>query len=432
MNKKLPKNAASAALCALIRFESNGAFVTLSSQSEAAGLSDERDARLAIAVAHGVIEQKIRLDYVLGSLLGRSIKDLTVHTRNLLRLALYQLMFLERPPHAIVNEAVELGEHRGEKALLNAVLRRACTERESLFDLPSREKDELRYLSLAYAMPKDKVRIFVSEFGIERTESILKSYQKRPHFCLRVNTLKTTRNSLLQSFNEAGISALPSPLSPDGIRVTGVTNPTRLPLFDQGYFFVQDESSQLALRALAPHADTRLLDSCAGLGGKTFSAAAIMEGRGIVFASDIHDGKIGVLSNQASLLGLKNINFCCHDATLPFPQEWGTFDYVLCDVPCSGLGVIRRKPDLRHRPLDSQDELISLQRAILATASECLKDGGSLLYSTCTVTREENRKNIDFFLENHPDFFLESDRLFMPDTDDCDGFYYAILKKKTL
>lgn len=432
MKNKISPNATSVALATLLRCETQGAYVTQASQSEAKILTDERDARLAIAVAHGVIEQKIRLDYVLGVLLGRSSGDLTPHTRNLLRIALYQLMFMDRPAHAAVNEAVELGEHRGEKSLLNAVLRRASSELESLFALPPREKDALRYLSLAYAMPKEKVRIFVREFGMERAESVLSAYQSRPHFCLRVNTAKTTREALLQAFGEAGIHASPSPVSPDGIRVTGIANPTLLPTFDQGFFFVQDESSQLALRALAPQPNARLLDCCAGLGGKTFSAASLMQGVGEIYASDLHEGKIGVLREQANRLGFSRINFCCHDASLPFPKEWGLFDYVICDVPCSGLGVIRRKPDLRHRPLDGQNDLLTLQKAILANASACLKPNGRLLYSTCTVTQDENRNTVDAFLEAHPDFSLETDRLLMPDTDDCDGFYFAVLKKKSI
>lgn len=431
MKNKQAANATSVALAALLRCENHGAFVTLASQSEAKALTDERDARLAIAIAHGVTEQKVRLDYVLGILLARSSADLTPHTRILLRIALYQLMFMDRPPHAAVNEAVGLGAHRGEKSLLNAVLRRAASDRDALFSLPAREKDELRYLSLAYAMPKDKVRVFVREFGIERTESLLVSYDVRPHFCLRVNTAHTTRDDLLRLFKEASIDALPSPLSPDGIRIRGIANPTLLPAFDKGCFFVQDESSQLALRALSPTADSRLLDTCAGLGGKTFSAAALMEGKGEIFASDLHEGKIGVLREQAQLLGFENINFCCHDASLPFPQEWGLFDCVICDVPCSGLGVIRRKPDLRHRLLDEQEDLLRLQRAILERGAERLRSGGRLLYSTCTVTHEENRGNVDSFLADHPDFSLEKDRLFMPDTDDCDGFYFAILKKNS-
>ncbi|MBR2951587.1 MAG: 16S rRNA (cytosine(967)-C(5))-methyltransferase RsmB [Clostridia bacterium] len=429
MKNKRPFNATSVALAALLRCETQGAYVALSSQSEAKALKDERDARLAIAIAHGVTEQKIRLDYILGVLLGRSGATLTPHTRNLLRIALYQLMFMERPAHAVVNEAVEMGEHRGEKSLLNAALRRAAADREALFALPAREKDELRYLSLAYAMPKDKVRIFVRNFGLERTESLLAAYGKRPPLCLRVNTVKTTREALLQAFTQVAIDALPSPLSPDGIRINGIANPTLLPGFDQGFFFVQDESSQLALRALAPKPNMRLLDACAGLGGKTFSAAALMDGRGEIFASDLHEGKIGVLGEQASRLGFENINFYCHDASSPFPEEWGTFDALICDVPCSGLGVIRRKPDLRHRPLDGQDELIALQKAILRCASEKLKAGGRLLYSTCTVTHEENRGNVDDFLISHPDFSLKEDRLLLPDTDGCDGFYFAVLQK---
>ena len=223
----------------------------------------------------------------------------------------------------------------------------------------------------------------------------------------------------------------PFPISPDGIRVTGVTNPTHLPGFEEGLFFVQDESSQLALRALLPQGDCRLLDTCAGLGGKTFSAACLLNGQGEIYASDLHEGKIGVLQEMATHLGFKNINFYCHDASLPFPSEWGLFDCVICDVPCSGLGVIRRKPDLRHRPLEGQEALTELQSAILTRGAEMLKAGGRLLYSTCTVTHAENRGNVDAFLLNHPDFSLECDRLLMPDTDDCDGFYFAVLTKKS-
>ena len=429
MKNKHSANATSAAFFALLRCEKDGAFVSFSSQSEAKHLENERNARLAIAIAHGVIEQKIRLDYVLGTLLARRTADLNDRTRILLRIALYQLMFMDRPAHAVVNEVVEMGEHRGEKSLLNAVLRRASSERDLLFALPPREKDELRYLSLAYAIPKDKVRIFVREFGLARTEDVLRALQKRPLLCLRVNTVKSSRDALLKLFMDAGIHAEPSLLSPDCIRITENVNPALLPGFAEGFFFVQDESSQLALRALMPKGEGRLLDCCAGLGGKTFSAACHMMGKGEIFASDLHEGKINVLQEQATRLGFENIHFRCHDASLPFPAEWGLFDYVICDVPCSGLGVIRRKADLRHRPLDTQEELCRLQSEILLRASEMIACGGRLLYSTCTVTEAENRRNVELFLASHPQFSLESDRLLMPDTDQCDGFYFAVLIK---
>ena len=430
MKKTTVNSATASAVSALLRCETDSAFVGMAVQAESRLLDEERDRRLAVAIAHGAVEKTVRIDYAAGILLSRAISSLAPHTRAVLRAALYQLMYMERPAYAVVNEAVTLGKHQGERALLNAVLRRAASSREALFTLPPREKDDVRYLSLAYSMPRDKVRAFIAEFGIERTETLLASLEEAPHFCLRVNTVLSTRKALIEILNhQEGVTATPSPLSPDGIRIEGIYNPAQLRGFEEGLFFVQDEASQLALRALSPKPHTRTLDTCAGLGGKTFSAAALMEDKGEIVAADLYERKLANLSLHAASLHLQSISFCCHDACAEYPSDWEKFDFVITDVPCSGLGVIRRKPDLRHRPLEDTETLTALQGKILANGAKMLKSGGRLLYSTCTLRSAENHQVVNNFLLKHPSFSLTEERTLMPDADGCDGFYYAILTK---
>ncbi len=425
-----PVAARQAALKALLRAEHDGAYITLAAPAEALACADERDRRLAVALAYGTVERSVTIDYAAGRLLRKSIRDLAPHTRALLRLALYQLMYMTRlPAYAVVSETVSMGKHAGERGLLNAVLRRAAADIPALLQPPPRERDELRHLSVRYAMPLPLVRLYVKELGVDRAEHILAAFLQEPALTLRINPLRTSREALAAALTAAGYAPVLSPLAPDAVLLRGSCVPEALPGFAEGCFFVQDISSQLAVRALAPRPDMRVLDVCACPGGKTFSALCLAEGRGEFYACDVHESKLSLLTDTAKRLGLKPTLVAARDATQAVPAEWGRFDAVICDVPCSGLGVVGKKPDLRHRSLERLNDLPPLQLSILESATAALRTGGRLLYATCTLLSCENRGVVDAFLSRHGEFSLESDRTFYPDIDQTDGFYYAVLTK---
>ena len=420
-----------AALTALLRRENEGAYITIAAPKEAECLSDVRDRRLAVALAYGVTERQITLDYRAGALLARRIGELEPYTRVLLRLALYQLTYMTRiPAYAVVNESVALGRHKGERALLNGVLRRALKEPSFLALLPDRKKDEARYLSVAYGLPLPLVRTFFAEFGAERTERLAAAFLEKPPLSLRVNTVKTTREALAEALTKAGYAPTLPADAPACIQVGGNAVPEELPLFAEGHFFVQDKSSQLAVAALGLRRGMRILDACACPGGKTFSALCEAEGEATLYATDLHESKLSLLLTTAERTGLKPEAVLARDAREVPPEAWGSFDAVICDVPCSGLGVLAKKPDLRHRELAGLEELPALQLAIANAASAALKRGGRMLYATCTLRAAENHGVVLSFLDEHADFRLLTEKTFYPDEDGCDGFYYAVLERE--
>lgn len=428
---KIKNTARAVALTALLRAEEDGAYITLVAPLGAEQLEDIRDRRLAVALAYGVTERRITLDYVAGRLLARSIRELEAHTRALLRLALYQLMYMTRTPaYAVVNETVSMGRHAGERSLLNAVLRRAANDISALFILPEREKDALRYLSVRYALPLPLVRLFVKEFGEERAESLAASFLVRPPLTLRVNNCRTSQAEMEGALTAGGYSPKAVEDLSDCLLLDGSAVPEELPGFSEGHFFVQDIASQRAVRALQPKAGMRILDVCACPGGKTFSAFCLADGQAEVFAADLHESKLPLLKGMAKRLGFQPVLVTVRDATEKPPVEWGMFDRIICDVPCSGWGVLRKKPDLRHRQQTDIDALPPLQLDILQASASALAEDGQIMYSTCTLRSAENGDVVREFLAENDGFSLLEERTFYPDRDDCDGFYYAILQKK--
>ena len=419
------------ALRALLRMERDGAYASIVAQSEARALSDARDVRLALSLVYGVCERRITLDYIGGKLAKRQMKELSPHARALLRLALYQLFYMQRlPAYAVVSETVSLARQKGERAFLNAVLRRAAEDTDVSHHLPPREKDELRYLSVSESVPLPLLRLLWTELGEAQTRDFLSAINAPPYLTLRVNTQKTDRDTLTALLTEAGYDACQTQESPFGICVSGAAAVTELPHYEDGWFFVQDESSQIAVLALAPEKGMRVLDTCACPGGKTFSALCMMQGIGNVCAHDLHESKLSLIASSAVRLGFTLAELSARDASLPLPRkELGAYDCVICDVPCSGLGVLGKKPDLRHKDLTDIEKLPELQARILENAATAVKAGGRLLYATCTVLSRENGEVVSAFLAENTDFTLKAERLLLP-TKTRDGFYYAVLEKR--
>ncbi len=388
---------------------------------------EDADRRLLTALVYGTIEKMLTLDHWIEVIAQRPIGEVDLSVRNLLRLGLYQLAFLDRvPDHAAVFETVAVASKKS-KSFVNAVLRE-FVRRGKQIPLPPRS-DLAVYLSVKYSFAPSICRAFLSAFGEERTESLLAAFCKQPPMDLRVNTLLTTREALLEKLRAQGIDAALTAQSPVGISISSAPV-TSLPGFDEGLFFVQDEASQLCVEALDAKEGMTLLDVCACPGSKSFGAAINMKNRGRVLSCDLHGNKLSLVQSGARRLGISNIGTFIRDARNFNPDWEGIADRVLCDVPCSGFGVFAKKPELRYKDFEACRRLPEIQRAILENACRYVKSGGLLVYSTCTLLPAENRENVDAFLAAHPEFSCLQERTLYPDTDGSDGFFFAVLKKQ--
>ncbi|MBE6602554.1 MAG: 16S rRNA (cytosine(967)-C(5))-methyltransferase RsmB [Ruminococcaceae bacterium] len=385
------------------------------------------DRALVTALVYGVLERGITLDYQIDSLYTRKDRELQPDTRNLLRLGLFQLAYLDRiPDHAAVNETVALAPRRT-KGLVNAVLRSFLRRNKELL-YPDASREPIEYLSIRYSFLPAICRRFLKDYGFARTESLLSAFCVQPPLTLRVNTLRITKEELLRQLTAAGYTPKNTAESSVGLTLSGASV-TTLPGFEEGWFFVQDEASQLCVAALDARAGMRVLDACACPGSKSFGAAIDMNNHGKLIACDLHANKLSLIQSGAGRLGISIIETEARDARLA-KEEWnGTFDRVLCDVPCSGFGVFAKKPELRYKDPEKSAALPKIQLDILNNAAAFVKQGGRLVYSTCTLLPAENGANVRTFLETHRDFTLLCERTLYPDTDATDGFYFAVLQK---
>jgi 16S rRNA (cytosine967-C5)-methyltransferase len=391
--------------------------------------SDLKDADrgLLTVLVYGVLEKQITLDHWICSLSSRPVNEIDLATRNLLRMGLYQLAFLDRiPDHAAVNETVALASKRT-KGFVNAILR-AFLRADKSIALPDQKKDPVTYLSVKYSFSPSICACFLERFGEERTEGLFDAFGKKPPVTIRTNTLLTTREELMERMLEKGLSAKETPESAVGICLDGIPV-TAAYGFREGLFFVQDEASQLCVEALDAREGMKVLDVCACPGSKSFGAAIDMNNRGRVISCDLHGNKLSLVRSGAERLGIEIVETVARDAR-DFCADWESgFDRVLCDVPCSGFGVFAKKPELRYKDVEKSRGLPKIQRDILENACRYVKDGGLLVYSTCTLLPEENEDNVSAFLEAHSDFSCLRMRTLYPDVDGCDGFFFAVLQK---
>lgn len=387
----------------------------------------EIDRGLLTTLVYGTIERQLTLDYQIDTLASRAGK-IDPETRNLLRLGLYQLAYLDRvPDHAAVNETVELAPRRT-KGFVNAVLR-AFLRAGKAVSYPDRESDLIAYLSVRYSFLPALCAVFVDRFGVVRAEELFAAFAVQPPLTLRVNTLCRSREEYLRLLSDAGFAAEPTPEANTGICLSAASVGA-LPDFEKGAFFVQDEASQLCVEALDARSGMTVLDVCACPGSKSFGAAIDMQNEGRVIACDLHENKLSLVASGASRLGLSIVETVARDAR-ELNTEWiGTADRVLCDVPCSGFGVFAKKPELRYKDPAKSAALPDIQLSILNTACAYVKSGGLLVYSTCTLLPEENGGNVARFLSAHPEFSLLRERTLYPDTDATDGFYFAVMERE--
>ncbi len=408
---------------------------------EKSELSD-KDRGLLTALVMGVTERRLTLDAIIDSLASQPCK-LETDARVLLRLGLYQLAYLDRiPDHAAVNETVSLAPKRL-RGFVNAVMRSYLRKSESgeieqLF--PSREDEPIKYLSLKYSFPEDVAGEFVNMYGIERTEKIFERFNSAPSLTLRINTLKLTRKEYAAMLSECGFTYRYSERLDNAILLDGVAY-HELPCVDEGCFFIQDEASQICVEALGAEGGEIVIDTCSCPGSKSFGSAVRMGNKGKIYSFDLHKSKLSLIKNNAERLGINIIETGERDGRGPDPTLFGKADRVLCDVPCSGLGVIAKKPEIRYKKLSEFERLPKIQYEILSASANYVKKGGVLVYSTCTVIPGENCENVKKFLAEHDDFepldfsvgnlISEGGMLSLsPDKDGTDGFFIAKMRRK--
>ncbi len=386
-------------------------------------------------LTEGVTERRITLDYLIDRYAKTPAAKQKPLIRTVLRMGIYQLLYMDSvPDRAAVSESVRLAKTHGFERLsgfVNGVLRSVEREKEAL-PLPGRE-DPALFASVAYSVPLWLVKKLLAMYPAE-AERIFKENFAARATSLRVNQTKTTVSALKALFSEAGISAEESKICPDCLKVEGYDFIRSMPGYREGFFSVQDESSAAAISTV-PFPDRAVVwDVCAAPGGKSTAVAErILPSGGHVYAMDVAEEKLDRLAENAERLGLSEcISICAHDATQSFASlSLPRPDVLLCDLPCSGLGVMARKNDIKYRLTEEGiASLVRLQREILENVCGYLKDGGHLLYSTCTVNREENEAQTAWFLSGHPEFSLCEEKLFLPGVDGCDGFYYALLVKE--
>ncbi|MFD1426634.1 16S rRNA (cytosine(967)-C(5))-methyltransferase RsmB [Kroppenstedtia sanguinis] len=397
------------ALDVLIAVEEKGAYsnLLLNERLNRSTLSP-RDRGLATELVYGTLQRKNTLDGILNQLVRKGVDSLDPWVRHLLRLGIYQLRFLDRvPPRAAVHETVEIAKargHRGIPGLVNGVLR-SYLRRQGEWELPD-SPENVTDLAWVTSHPEWLVRRLVEVYGLKTAESVLKANNCPPRLSVRVNPLQGDREKVARLLQEEDprLQIEVSPLSKQGLTLTG-GNPASGRLFREGWFAVQDESSMLVGELLAPQPGERVLDGCAAPGGKTGHLAERMENRGTLLACDVHPHKVKLIKNQVHRLGLSIVEVRQADLReLPEIEEV-QFDRVLLDAPCSGWGVIRRKPDIKwSKNLQEVDSLRQLQAQLLEAAAQLVAPGGTLVYSTCTLEPQENWEQVTAFLRKHPHF----------------------------
>ncbi|MCI5614680.1 MAG: 16S rRNA (cytosine(967)-C(5))-methyltransferase RsmB [Clostridia bacterium] len=430
------------ALQALTRFRRDGAWPDLYLKEACAGLRGE-EAALAAALTYGVLENRAWLDFLLSRFCSRPLEKQDPRVLDVLRLGACQLVLMERiPPRAAVNETVELAKKSGcagAAPFVNGVLRSLDRSRGDLPQVP--REDVLTYLSTRYSHPRWFVGKMRKRLGDEGCEALLRADNGPADTPARVNTLKITRGDLLARMEEAHIPARPHPFLENALLLDDVGAVLRSGLLDEGLLYIQDTASQLCMEALAPQPGEDVLDLCAAPGGKSLLAGQKMKNRGTLRAWDLYPARAARIGDNARRYGVSILTAGAADASVLRPGLRESADAIICDVPCSGMGVIRKKPDIRYKDGDSIKVLPPLQYAILCAAGEYLRPGGRLVYSTCTLLREENEQVTARFLAEHPGFALKPFALpgigetpgeitFWPHIHGTDGFYMAKITKQ--
>lgn len=381
-------------------------------------------------LVYGTLKYTIALDHMISLYSSVKLKKLSKWTHHLLRIALYQIFHMDKVPHsAACNESVKLAGkygHEGTKKYVNGVLRAVIRKTEGIW-----ARIEFPSVSVQYAYPQWLTNMLINMYGEAFTIEILKSSMQTPKVSLRVNTLKTSRDVLYESLQDSGISVSLSEISEDGLIVEKAAAITALPAFQQGLFYVQGESSMQVADILAPVPGNQVLDLCCAPGGKTTHLAARMQNKGRILAGDIYPHKLQKVQETAARLGIHIIETILQDAAIYEPSYEQAFDAVLADVPCSGTGIIRNRPEIKlNRDEKEIETLTQIQASILQNAGRYVKPGGILVYSTCSILKTENADQTAKFLKANPEFQPEGAFLSVFPQQGRDGFYIAKMRRR--
>lgn len=396
---------------------------------------EQIDKAFASALVYGVIERMITLDYELSQYLRQPLKKLKPQVLTILRLGAYQLLFMDKvPASAAINESVRLTKNNGAafaSGLVNAVLRKVC----------SNGVTPTENLSVRYSAPRWLCELWNNSYGHDNALALLESSFGSVKTSLRVNSLKTTEDELIKALADEGIKAEKNALMSNALTVENAGALHKTKAYSNGLFHVQDLASQLCCTALDVNENDTVLDICSAPGGKSFTLAQYMRNTGSVYSFDIFEHRLKLIDDGAKRLGIINIKTMKNDGSV-YNSAVPLADKILCDVPCAGLGVIRKKPEIRYKERAEVDKLPELQYSILCVSAKYLKKGGTLVYSTCSLNPDENENIIKKFLSEHSDF--ESVRVLpelkrheentdyislMPHIHNCDGFFIAALRK---
>lgn len=407
------------------------------------------DKALVTEIVNGTLRNLTRIDWIKSQFIKKKRTEPWIE--DIIRCGIYQLLFLDKvPDSAVCNESAELARehgHEGTVKFVNGVLRNISRNKETL-QYPDKNNEVVKYLSVFYSHPEWMVTKWVKDYGKKFTEELLKANNETPPFTIRCNRLKLNRQELIAVLAEENIDCVAGKFNPEAVYIRGTSAISGKDSFKKGYYQVQDESSMLVAHIIDPKPGEVILDMCSAPGGKTTHIGELMENRGEIIARDVHPHKLKLVEENCARLGVNIVKTELYNATLPDEGSLGKFDKVLLDAPCSGLGVIRRKPDLRwKKEPDNFRELAKLQKKMLETASKYVKPGGKLIYSTCTINKTENIEVVKDFLANNQQFELESliDRIpeelvcesakegyleLFPNTHGTDGFFIAKIEKR--
>lgn len=394
-----------------------------------------KDKAFVTALFYGVLERKLTLDYIIRAYSKTEYDKIDKGVIQLLRMGLYQILYMDSVPEsAAVNETVSLCS-KSTKGFVNAILRSfirggSKIEYEGL--------DEYGKLSVMYSCPKWLVKMWCGRFGVPATEGMLKASFGRPPLYAKVNTFKCTADELIAELKAEKITARRNKLLDDCVEIDKISGIESCNAYRKGLFHVQDISSQICCKIVKPVVGETVIDMCAAPGGKSFSMAEAMSNKGRLLSFDLYDGRVSLLKEGAKRLGINILEAYVNDATV-YNEKIPQADKVLCDVVCSGLGVIRRKPEIKYKPKTDIMGIPEIQKNILETAKKYVRVGGTLVYSTCTLNYDENEAVVEEFLANNKNFTpvvvhinnTEASymRNFFPDTTGGDGFFVATLRR---
>ena len=432
---------------ALSKVENDGAYsnIILDSLLQNSELTP-RDCAFVSSLFYGVLEKKLSLDYIISKFSSIPLNKIETSTLIILRIGVFQIVFMDKvPDSAAVNEAVKLCKKAklfSSSGFVNGVLR-SISRAENKFPLPNKN-NKIKYLSVKYSCPENIVELWIKDYTAECAEGILKSLSGRPPMYARVNTLKTTREELIRLLSSEGVEARAVECLEGAIELKHSGAVSALKSYINGYFHIQDLSSQLCCEILSSGEGNTITDVCAAPGGKAFTTAEKINNIGKVCCCDIHNHKLKLIQDGAARLGVTSIIVRCRDALTNTPIEMS--DRILCDVPCSGLGILRRKPEIRYKTDTGIETLPQIQYDILENSAQYVKPGGVLVYSTCTLHRAENGDIADRFLAEHDDFVPlnitlpggvkrtidepDNQLTLFPQTNNTDGFFISAFVKR--